>query len=118
MRAMAMKRKVLRFGKGFRVSLGNRRTQAAEMVIGPGGAEGGPGNRHRGADQWLFVLSGTGKAVIKGKSCALRAGTLLLIEHGETHEIRNTGRENLQTLNFYSPPAYRANGDELPRAKP
>ena len=27
-------------------------------------------------------------------------------------------RSPLETLNFYSPPAYRANGDELPRAKP
>jgi len=113
-----MKRKNPRFGKGFRVALGNRRTQAAEMVIAPGGAEGGPGNRHRGADQWLFVVSGTGEARIKGKRHPLREGTLLLIEHGEEHEIRNTGRSPLETLNFYSPPAYRANGDELPRAKP
>ncbi len=84
----------------------------------PGGAEGGPGNRHRGADQWLFVLSGTGKALIKGMRYSLRAGVLLLIEHGEQHEIRNSGRTPLKTLNFYSPPAYRANGDELPRARP
>jgi hypothetical protein len=35
-----VKRKTLRFGKGFRVALANRRTQAAEMVIEPGGAEG------------------------------------------------------------------------------
>lgn len=108
----------LRFGKGFRVALGNRRTQAAEMVIPPGDAEGGPKNRHRGADQWLFVVAGTGKAIIKGKSYRLRAGVLLLIEHGDQHEIRNTGRNLLKTLNFYSPPAYRPNGDELPRAKP
>ena len=113
-----MKRKNLRFGNGFRVALGNRRTQAAEMVIAPGGAEGGPGNRHRGADQWLFVVSGTGEARIKGKRYPLREGALLMIEHGEEHEIGNTGRSPLQTLNFYSPPAYRANGDELPRAKP
>ena len=33
-----MKRKALRFGKGFRVALGNRRSQAAEMVIEPGEA--------------------------------------------------------------------------------
>jgi len=113
-----MKRKVLRFGKGFRVALGNRRTQAAEMVIAPGDAEGGPGNRHRGADQWLFVVSGTGEARIKGRRLPLREGVLVLIEHGDQHEIRNTGRAPLKTLNFYSPPAYRANGDELPRAKP
>lgn len=35
-----MKRKNLRFGKGFRVALGNRRSQAAEMVLAPGKAEG------------------------------------------------------------------------------
>ena len=55
-----MKRKHLRFGKGFRVAIGNARSQAAEMVIVAGDAEGGPQNRHRGADQWLFVVSGTG----------------------------------------------------------
>lgn len=112
-----MKRKVLRFGKGFRVALGNRRTQAAEMVIPPNGAEGGPTNRHRGADQWLFVVSGTGQARIEGRAYPLRAGTLVLIEHGDRHEIRNIGRAPLKTLNFYSPPAYRPNGEELPRAK-
>jgi len=26
------------------------------MVIPPGDAEGDPHNRHRGADQWLFLL--------------------------------------------------------------
>jgi mannose-6-phosphate isomerase-like protein (cupin superfamily) len=113
-----VKRKTLRFGKGFRVALGNRRCQAAEMVIPPGEAEGGPRNRHRGADQWLFVVSGTGTALIKGQRYPLKAGCLLLIEHGDPHEIRNTGRALLKTLNLYSPPAYRANGDELPAAKP
>lgn len=112
-----MKRKALRFGMGFRVAMGNRRAQAAEMVIEPGGAEGGPTNRHRGADQWLFVVKGRGRARIQGSTYALRAGVLLLIEHGDQHEIRNTGRVPLETLNFYSPPAYRRNGTELPRAR-
>ena len=87
-----MQRKALRFGKGFRVAFGNRRGQAAEMVLPPGGREGGPGNRHRGADQWLFVVSGTGVARVGGRRHPLRAGTLLLIEKGEVHEIENTGR--------------------------
>lgn len=54
--------KHLRFGKGFSVALGNRRAQAATMVITPGDSEGGEDNRHRGADQWLFVVAGTGWA--------------------------------------------------------
>jgi mannose-6-phosphate isomerase-like protein (cupin superfamily) len=113
-----MKHKQLRFGRGFRVAIGNRRAQAAEMVIAPGEAEGGPGNRHRGSDQWLFVVEGKGHALIRGKKHPLRKGSLLLIEHGDQHEIRNTGRAALRTLNIYSPPAYRADGEELPRAKP
>jgi len=113
-----MKRTRLRFGKGFRVALGNRRSQAAEMVLPPGESEGGPTNRHRGADQWLYVVAGTGAALVKGRRVPLRAGTLLLVEHGDRHEIKNTGRGLLRTLNVYVPPAYTRGGDELPRARP
>jgi mannose-6-phosphate isomerase-like protein (cupin superfamily) len=109
-----MKRKHLRFGRGFRVALGNRRSQAAEMVIPPGKAEGDPGNRHRGADQWLFILSGTGVATVNKRRYPLRAGSLMLIERGDLHEVRNTGRGVLRTLNFYVPPAYHNDGEELP----
>ena len=87
------------------------------MVIEPGDAEGGAGNRHRGADQWLFVVSGTGKATIDGRPTPLRDGTLLLIERGVEHEIRNTGKKPLRTVNVYVPPAYTREGDELPRGK-
>ena len=58
-----MQRKTLRSTKGFRVTLGNARSQAAEMVLPPGDKEGGPRNHHRGSDQWLYVVSGTGMAL-------------------------------------------------------
>ena len=112
-----MHRKRLRFGKGFRVSIGNKRAQSAEMVIPAGDCEGGPDNRHRGADQWLFVVSGRGVAIVNGKRVPLRDGSLLLIEKGDTHEIRNTGRTPLKTVNVYVPPAYRSDGEPLPRGR-
>ena len=112
-----MQHQHLRFGHGFRVALGDDRSQAAQMTLGPGESEGGPGNRHRGADQWLFVVSGAGVAVVEGERVELREGTLLLIQRGETHEIRNTGREPLRTLNVYVPPAYTDEGDELPAGR-
>ena len=112
-----MKRKRLRFGEGFRVAFGNRRAQAAEMVLAPGDGEGSGDNRHRGADQWVYVVSGTGRATVNKKRYALRAGALLLIERGDEHEIRNTGRGLLRTLNVYVPPAYTKRGDELPRGR-
>src|SRR5262245_52118512 len=54
-----MRHKHLQFGRGFRVVLGDERSQAAQMTLVPGDTEGGPENRHRGADQWLYVVSDT-----------------------------------------------------------
>jgi mannose-6-phosphate isomerase-like protein (cupin superfamily) len=105
------------FGNGFQVLVGNERSQAASMVISPGGKEGGKDNRHGGADQWLFVETGRGEAVINGHKYALEPGSLVLIERGDEHEIRNTGRTPMKTLNFYTPPAYTAEGDGLPAGK-
>jgi mannose-6-phosphate isomerase-like protein (cupin superfamily) len=110
-------RKQLRFGRGFRVIPGNRASQAAEMVLAPGDKEGGADNRHRGADQWLFVLSGTGEAIVGRRRHQLRAGSLFLIERKEKHQISNTGRGLLRTLNFYVPPAYRKDGNPRSRGK-
>lgn len=112
-----MQRKALRFGKGFRIALGNRRSQAAEMVLPPGDAEGDAGNRHRGADQWLYVVSGRGVGIVNGCRLPLKQGSLLLIEQGDRHEIRNTGEELLRILNFYVPPAYTRGGEPLPRGR-
>ena len=113
-----MRYKTLRFGRGFNVVLGNRKSQAAQIVLEPGDAEGNRENRHDGADQWLFVVSGTGVAHVNERRVSLRAGSLLLIEHGDRHEIRNNGRGKLVTLNFYVPPAYSSQGDELRAGKP
>ena len=109
-----MKRATPRFGKGFRVAIGNSRSQAATMTLRRGDSEGGPDNRHRGADQWLFVESGTGVAIVNGRRINLGSGSLVLIERGDRHEIRNTGPTPLRTLNIYVPPAYTKDGDELP----
>jgi mannose-6-phosphate isomerase-like protein (cupin superfamily) len=112
-----MKKKSMRFGKGFRVMPGNKHSEAAEMVIAPGDGEGDPGNRHRGADQWLFVVAGTGAAIVNDERYPLRRNMLLLIERGDRHQILNTGRNLLRTLNIYVPPAYTKGGKTLPTGK-
>ena len=76
-----------------------------------------PDNRHRGADQWLYVVAGTGLAIVEARRKTLKAGSLLVIERGERHEIRNTGRTLLKTLNFYYPPAFDADGEPLSRGR-
>ena len=112
-----MQRKHLQFGHGYRVVMGNKQSQAAQMTLAPGEVEGGPDNRHRGADRWLYVVSGAGVAIVEKQRIELQEGTLLLIRCGEKHEIRNTGSGPLKTLNLYVPPAYTDEGDELPAGK-
>lgn len=102
-----MQHRQLEMSGGFRVVTGNPRSEAAVMVLQPGETVGGPGNRHGTSDQWLFVVDGEGEALVERERRELRRGTLLLIEAGESHEIRNTGSGPLETLNVYVPPEYR-----------
>jgi mannose-6-phosphate isomerase-like protein (cupin superfamily) len=90
----------------FDVVAGTVRSQAATMVLKPGQATGGDDNVHAGSDQWLYVIAGAGEATINGRRIGLASGELLLIEAGEPHEIRNTGRDPLVTVNVYAPPEY------------
>lgn len=90
----------------FDIVSGTSRSQAATMVLQPGKTTGGPENRHEDSDQWIYIAGGVGSATVAGEHVALAAGCLLLIEAGETHEIRNTGDEPLVAINVYAPPAY------------
>lgn len=113
-----MRTMTLGFETGFRVAAEVREAQAAEMVLEPGDCEGGPDNHHRGADQWLFVVDGSGVAIVDGSEVELAPGVLLVIEKGERHEVRNTGSAPLKTLNFYCPPAFTRDGEPKGPGKP
>ncbi len=93
-------------GAGFRVLGGTERSQGAFMTLAAGEGTGGPDNRHATSDQWLFVASGSGTAVIEGRRVTLEAGDLLLVAAGESHEIRAADDAALVTVNVYAPPEY------------
>ena len=101
-----MKKTDVTFNRFFGVVLGTDRAQAATMTLEPGQITGDAENVHAGGDQWLFVVSGQGEATVAGERVALTKHTLLVIEAGEPHEIRNTGDAPLETLNLYTPPEY------------
>src|SRR5437868_4781985 len=83
-----------------------RDLQAAMMTLQPGGAsDEEPSNEHARSEQWLFVIAGSGEATIGKKRGRLRRikirkNSLLLIEKGELHQIQNTGKQSLRTINF------------------
>jgi mannose-6-phosphate isomerase-like protein (cupin superfamily) len=112
-----MKSDHLSFRPGFRLSVCNAKSQGAVMVLAVGGNEGDPENFHRSADQWLYVVEGSGIAIVNGHKTKLKVGTIVLIEAGDRHEIRNTGRSLLKTVSVYVPPAYRDEETELPAGR-
>lgn len=106
------------YAKGFHILLEDAHSQAGTLVIEPGKKVGGAKNRHRGADQWIYVESGEGEAEVAGVKLAMRKGTLILVQRGDAHGLRCTGEEALRILTFYVPPAYDQDCNELPAGMP
>lgn len=94
-----------------------RAAQAAMMTLRPDQSTGEPDNEHAGSEQWLFVISGVGEALVNKRKIIIRERSLLLIEKGEVHQIKNSGRRDLITLNIYVPPAYDKDGNPRNIAK-
>jgi mannose-6-phosphate isomerase-like protein (cupin superfamily) len=95
----------------FRVVADTRSLQAATMVLQPGQTSGEPSNEHPRSEQWLFVVSEHGRVVANKRSTAIRTNSLVVIERDEVHQIKNTGKQPLVTINFYVPPAYTKRGE-------
>jgi len=65
----------------------------AEITISPGGAA--MPHYHKKTEESYYLLSGSANLFIKGKKLDLAAGETVLIEPGETHQILNSGEEDL-----------------------
>jgi mannose-6-phosphate isomerase-like protein (cupin superfamily) len=96
----------------FKVVAEGSSSQAAMMTLRPGQSSSDePENEHPRAEQWVLVISGRGRVKTRGPSVAIRRGSLVLIEKSEAHQISNTGRGPLVTVNFYAPAAYTGDGE-------
>ena len=105
-----------RFRAEFFPFLSTKKGQAAFMQLPPGGtSDDDVSNEHPRSEQWLFVVAGLGTAVVVSKEGTRRKvklgrGSLLVIEQGELHQIKNSGQKPFVSINFYLPPAYRSDG--------
>jgi oxalate decarboxylase/phosphoglucose isomerase-like protein (cupin superfamily) len=101
----------------FSVLHATQEAQAAMMTLRSGDmSDTEVRNEHPRSEQWLYVLSGSGSATVispagRRRTARLSKGALLVIRKRERHQIKNTGRSPLRTINFYMPPAYTADGD-------
>jgi mannose-6-phosphate isomerase-like protein (cupin superfamily) len=106
---------IARFSGAFVPLAQSASVQAAVMTLKPGESSSERvENEHPRAEQWLYVVSGTGQAIVGRRRLRIAAGGLLMIPEGAVHRITNNGRGRLITLNFYAPPAYTRAGNVKP----
>ena len=58
---------------------------------------------HGGVDQILFFVSGSGQAIVGGKTSAVKSGVVVFVPAGTQHNFRNTGKVDLKLYTVYSP---------------
>lgn len=61
---------------------------------------------HKGVDQVLVFVKGTGQAVLDGEAHAFGPGDLFAVPAGTEHNFTNTGDEALKLFTVYSPPEH------------
>lgn len=96
-------RELAKDNKDFRREVATgKHSQIVLMCLQPGEAIGE--EVHEENDQIFLVAKGSGEAMVAGTARPLEKGTVLLVEAGTRHDIRNTGDKRLRLVTIYSPP--------------
>jgi mannose-6-phosphate isomerase-like protein (cupin superfamily) len=82
-------------------------------VASPGDPPRGP-HLHRGFEECIYVLAGSGVTWSESGEIPIGPGALVLIPAGEKHMTRNTGSEPLRLLCFFPVPDVTAGTEEFP----
>lgn len=85
-----------------RVLFTGANSQLVVMSIPPGGDVGQETHKH--VEQVLYFQSGTGEAVLNGKTTPIGPGDVVVVTPGTQHNFRNTGKVPLQIFTTYAPP--------------
>jgi mannose-6-phosphate isomerase-like protein (cupin superfamily) len=76
-----------------------------EITVAPH-TDGPPQHRHTRHDEGFYVVSGTARFTVGGKSCDAPAGTLVMVPPGAPHTFANPGDQPLVLLNTFTPDLY------------
>jgi len=85
-----------------RVLATTEHTQLVVMTIPPGGEIGE--EVHKGIDQILIAVEGSGVSVLDGDEAPFRAGDVVVVPAGTRHNFRCLGDDPLRLATVYGPP--------------
>ena len=64
---------------------------------------------HKDVDQMLYLVKGTGVAVIEGKEVPFEKGAIFCVPKGTRHNVKNLGDEAMKLFTVYAPPQHAPN---------
>jgi mannose-6-phosphate isomerase-like protein (cupin superfamily) len=79
-----------------------KKSQIVLMNIPPGGEIGL--ETHPNVEQTLFILSGTGTAILDGESRPIKTGDALVVTPGTAHNVVNSSEQAMKIYTVYAPP--------------
>ena len=71
-------------------------TNFSRAVFPPG--EVAPGHSHPDMTEVFYIESGSAEMVVDGERISLPVGSCIVIEPGETHELRNIGNDEMAVV--------------------
>lgn len=80
------------------------KSQLVVMSIPPGGEVGAETHEH--VEQILYFQSGTGEALLDGKTSPIVPGDVVVVTPGTLHNFINTGNVPLKIFTTYAPPIH------------
>ncbi len=98
-----------------KVVMTGEKTQVVLMSVPAGGEIGG--ETHKGHDQVLLFVEGSGKAQIGDEETQIQAGDLSFVPSGKFHNFVNTGSGPLKLVTTYSPPEHDAGTEHATKAE-
>ena len=62
-----------------------------------------PAHSHPHGDEVIYIMSGSGRALVAGEVAPVRTGSTVLFPMGAVHMLHNTGSEEMKVVCFFAP---------------
>lgn len=62
-----------------------------------------PAHSHPNGEEVVYIIRGTGRALVDGEVTPIREGSLVLFPQGKHHMLHNTGAEEMKVICFFAP---------------
>lgn len=85
----------------------------------PPGFKVRPAHSHPNGEEVVYIIHGSGRALVGGEVTSIREGSMVLFPQGQSHMLHNTGAEEMKVICFFAPATDLANyrmheGEDFP----